>query len=97
MATYKTKGVVVNETDNAPIEGIRAVLKYQPDETSNLDAVYTNNKGVFNLTSHDGYGKLYVELTDVDGENNGSYRDTTIVADFSHVKFKEIAFGNCAK
>jgi len=88
MATYKAKGVIVSETDNTPIEGIRTVLKNQPDETWNMDAGLTDSKGVFNLKSHDGYGKLYVELTDIDSKKNGLYRDTTIVADFSHVKFK---------
>jgi putative lipoprotein (rSAM/lipoprotein system) len=89
MATYKTKGVVVSETNDIPIEGIRAVLKGQPDDTREMDAVYTDSKGVFNLTIHEGYDNmLYVELKDVDGEKNGSFNDTTVVADFSHVQFK---------
>ena len=87
-ATYKAKGVVVSETDGAPIEGIRAVLKYQTSDTWEMDVVHTNGKGVFNLKTYDGYGNLYVELTDIDGDKNGSFRDTTVVADFSHVKFK---------
>ena len=84
-ATYKATGVVVSETDDVPIEGIRAVLKDQLDWE--IETVHTNNKGVFNLRSY--YGNtLYVELADVDGEKNGLFNDTTVVADFSHVKFK---------
>jgi len=88
MATYKAKGIVVSETDNVPIEGIRAVLKIQPDDTYVMGTVYTNDKGVFNLMGYEGYQKLYVELADVDGEKNGLFKDTVVVADFSHVKFK---------
>ena len=88
MATYKVKGVVVSETDGVPIEGIRAVLKTQPNETGGMESVYTNNKGIFNLKSNDGYSMLYVELADVDEGKNGLFNDTTVVADFSHVKFK---------
>jgi len=88
MATYKAKGVVVSEKDGAPIEGIRAVLKTQPNGAWEMETVYTDSKGVFNLKTHDGYNLLYVELADVDGEKNGLFNDTVVVADFSHVKFK---------
>ena len=94
-ATYKVKGVVVSEKDDAPIEGIRAVFKIQPDATWGAETGYTDSKGVFNLKNLDGYDdKLYVELTDVDGEKNGSFRDTTVIADFSHVKFKGSSWEN---
>ena len=86
MATYKAKGVVVSETNEAPIEGIRAVLK--TENGYEMDNVYTNREGVFNLQTYDGFNKLYVELADVDGETNGSFKDTVVVADFSNVKFK---------
>ena len=89
-ATYKTKGVVVSQTDNAPIEGIRAVLKTRWSETNfyGIDTVYTDSKGVFNLKSRDGFNILYVELTDVDGEKNGSFTNRDVEVDFSHVNFK---------
>jgi putative lipoprotein (rSAM/lipoprotein system) len=87
-ATYKAKGVVVSETDDAPIEGIRTVFKTHPNAEWGMDTVYTDSKGVFNLKTYDRYGKMYVELIDVDGEKNGLFNDTTVVADFSHVKFK---------
>ena len=53
-----------------------------------MDNVYTNSEGVFNLRTYDGFNKLYIELADVDGETNGSFKDTVVVADFSNVKFK---------
>jgi putative lipoprotein (rSAM/lipoprotein system) len=90
MATYKAKGVVVSETDGAPIEGIRAVLK-QPigdNRFYRVDSIYTDSKGVFNLQTYEGYHKIYVELADIDGEKNGSFNDKDVEVDFSHVKFK---------
>lgn len=93
-ATYKAKGIVVSETNDAPIEGIRAVLKTRLDATYGMDTVYTNNKGVFNLkgwkmgTYEMDQSKMYVELADVDDEKNGWFTDKNVVVDFSHVKFK---------
>ena len=89
VATFKAKGVVVSQTDDTPIEGIRAVFKAEPDATWGMDTVYTDSKGVFNLKSFDYYSsKLYVELTDIDGEKKGSFYNKDVEADFSHVKFK---------
>jgi putative lipoprotein (rSAM/lipoprotein system) len=88
-ATYKAKGVVVSETDDAPIEGIRAVFKSQPNATWGADTVYTDNKGVFKLTSFGDISNLLsVELADVDGEKNGLFTDRNVEVDFSHVRFK---------
>ena len=87
-ATYKTKGIVVSEMDDAPIEGIRAVLKNQLNPTRGMDTIYTNSKGVFNLTGYMYGSKMYVELADIDGEKNGSFNDKNVEVDFSHVKFK---------
>ena len=86
--TYKAKGVVVSQKDETPIEGIRPVFKYYPNDTWGIDTVYTNSKGVFNLKSLDGSYTMYVELTDVDGEKNGSFANKDVEEDFSHVKFK---------
>ena len=88
MTTFKTKGVVVSQTDDSPIEGIRTVLKDEPNATWGMDTVYTDSKGVFNLKGFGYSNKLYVELTDVDGEKNGSFDNKDVEADFSHVKFK---------
>jgi len=91
-ATFKAKGVVVSQTDNAPIEGIRAVLKTKEGSAGyGIDTIYTDNKGVFNLKSSKGelaYNKLYVELCDVDGDENGSFIDKDVEADYSKEKFK---------
>ena len=85
---YKAKGVVVSETNDVPIEGIRAVLKTEMSSTWGMDTVYTNSKGVFNLSGYGYNSKLYVELADIDGEKNGSFNDKDVEVDFSHVKFK---------
>ena len=85
LATFKAKGVVVSQTDDAPVEGIHAVLKSRPDETWEMDAANTNDKGVFKLKGYDDGSTLYVELSD---KGKGLFNDTVVVADFSHVKFK---------
>ena len=89
-ATFKAKGVVVSETDDKPIEGIRAVLKTQQNTTYGMDTVYTDSKGAFNLYSWNpeiySY-KLYVELADVDGDKNGLFIDMGVEADYSNAKF----------
>jgi putative lipoprotein (rSAM/lipoprotein system) len=83
-ATYKAKGVVVSESDNSPIKGIEAVLKgYHTIDTAN-----TNSKGVFFLEGSEfPRQKLYVVLTDVDGEENGSYVEKKIEADYTNKTF----------
>ena len=93
-ATYKAKGIVVSQTNDAPIEGIRVVLKQDMYGTEGqfcgIDTVYTDRKGVFNLKSQNYEilsNKLYVEVTDVDGEKNGSFTDMDVVADYSNEKF----------
>lgn len=78
-ATYKIKGTVVNEKDQ-PIKNIRAVISDVPVESgwrTTKDTVYTNNSGEFNF-SKDGLPfnemKMAIELTDIDGVENGEYQ-----------------------
>ena len=91
-ATFKAKGVVTSQTDN-PVEGIRAVLKTsqgnEGEYSYGIDTVYTDSKGVFNLKSgkDEFYQKLYVELSDVDGDENGSFSDKGMEIDYSNEKF----------
>ena len=94
-ADYKAKGVVVSEADESPIIGIQAVLKKKRNYASEeqfyeIGSTHTNITGNFSaegrLTS---FGKdiLYVELTDVDGAENGLFATTVIEADFRNVAF----------
>jgi len=84
-ATYKAKGVVVSEADDSPIKGIRTVLKSRYDQDN---AVYTDSEGSFSLQCLEfPRQKLYVELTDVDGEENGSFTDMEIEADYTNSTF----------
>jgi len=91
-AKFKAKGVVVSHADDVPIEGIRAVLKTKEGSAGyGIDTVYTDSKGIFNLKSQKcefAYNKLYVELCDVDGDENGSFIDKDVEADYSKEKFK---------
>jgi len=83
-ATYKAKGVVVSESDNSPIKGIRAELKGD----STIATVYTDSEGLFSLKgSVFPRKKLYVVLTDVDGELNGSFVKMEIEADYTNKTF----------
>jgi putative lipoprotein (rSAM/lipoprotein system) len=85
-ATYKAKGVVVSELDNSPIEGIRAELKRS---YYTMDTAPTDSEGSFSLRGSEfPRQKLYVELTDVDGEENGgSFAKKEIVADYTNETF----------
>jgi putative lipoprotein (rSAM/lipoprotein system) len=84
-ATYKAKGVVVSESDDSPIKGIRTELK----RSGTIDTAYTDSNGSFSLVG-DGKKprqKLSVELTDVDGEKNGSFAKMEIEADYTNETF----------
>lgn len=96
-ATYKVKGTVVNEK-NQPIKNIRAVITEVPIESgwgqTAQDTVYTNSSGEFNL-SKDGFPldevKMAVELTDIDGVENGEYQSK---ADTVTFKRSELSGGD---
>ena len=84
--------MVTSQTDKNPIEGIRTVLKARQgdDYSYGIDTVYTDSKGAFNLKSSKdefSYQKLYVELSDVDDEENGLFSDKEIEIDYSKEKF----------
>ena len=73
-------GFAVSEKDGAPIQNIRAVLK---DSYTGYDTAYTAKKGGFLLqypyTVCKGYPlDLYLELHDIDGEENGSFENKEI-------------------
>jgi putative lipoprotein (rSAM/lipoprotein system) len=83
-ATYKAKGIVVSEADNSPIKGIRTELKGD----STIATVYTDSEGFFSLKgSVFPRKKLYVVLTDVDGELNGSFVKMEVEADYTDKTF----------
>jgi putative lipoprotein (rSAM/lipoprotein system) len=89
-ATYKAKGVVVSETDDSPIEGIQAELKRDAttDYDYAIDTAHTDSEGSFSLRGEEfPRQKLYVILTDIDGEENGLYAPTEIEADYKNETF----------
>jgi putative lipoprotein (rSAM/lipoprotein system) len=89
-ATYKAKGVVVSEIDDSPIEGIHTELirDLTTDYTFTFDATDTNVEGFFSLEGEEfPHQILYVKLTDVDGEENGSFAEKVIEADYTDKTF----------
>jgi putative lipoprotein (rSAM/lipoprotein system) len=87
-ATYKAKGVVVSEADGSPIKGIR--IKFKNNRFDPNNAAYTDSEGSFTLKSLlFPYQKQYVELTDVDGEENGLFAGMEIEADYTNATFTE--------
>jgi putative lipoprotein (rSAM/lipoprotein system) len=90
-ATYKAKGVVVSEADESfHIEGIQTVLKGDAFHWT-PPAAYTNSDGSFSLSGN-GFPmsnqKLYVQLIDVDGEENGGlFAEMEVEADYKDVPF----------
>jgi len=86
-ATYKVLGIVVSETDNSPIEGIRAELKVDTSYNYAIVTAYTNSNGIFFLQGNEhGFTNriLYVELVDV---NDGSFVSMEVEADFRDKTF----------
>ncbi|HRZ96948.1 MAG TPA: radical SAM-associated putative lipoprotein [Paludibacter sp.] len=96
-ADYNLKGKVVDKANAKPIKGIRigfspypkAVLMYgvMPMEYRNYAADTTDTKGEYNFTQKfyagdipEGDIPVYVE--DIDGNENGLYRDTVINVNF---------------
>ncbi|MDR0502964.1 MAG: radical SAM-associated putative lipoprotein [Treponema sp.] len=92
-ATFRAKGVVVSETDDTPIEGIRAVFLNKNDSSDEhfheiSNAVYSSNNGNFNVVSYSfPQDVLYVELTDIDGEENGLFAGKVVEADFRNMEY----------
>jgi len=87
-AIYKAKGIVVSEADDSPIMGIKTVLKEALQDDWSIASAYTNNDGSFSLRGSEfPHQKLYVELIDVDGEENGSFTKMEIEADYRTVTF----------
>lgn len=91
-ATYKVTGTVINEEDQ-PIQNIRAVITDVPVDKewqTAKDTAYTNSSGEFHL-SKDGFPlnevNLAIELTDIDGKENGEYKtkNNTIIFKFSEL------------
>ena len=97
-ATFKVKGTVAyktSETEYTSIKNINVVLfkKYEYDteiQYSEIGSTYTLGNGVFNVegTAFPEKKILYIELTDIDGEENGGLFATDIIeADFSKATF----------
>ena len=85
-AGYKAKGVVVSEADDSPIKGIR--IGFESNRFDSNNAAYTDSEGSFTLKSllfPD--KKQYVELIDVDGEENGSFARMVIEADYTNATY----------
>jgi putative lipoprotein (rSAM/lipoprotein system) len=88
-ATFKAKGIVVSELDDTPIKGIQAELKRKGSYGEySIDTTFTCNAGSFFLEGDSSPHKiLHVVLTDVDGEENGSFARLEIEADYTDITF----------
>jgi putative lipoprotein (rSAM/lipoprotein system) len=86
-ATYKAKGIVVSETDDSPIKGIKTVLKNEwHDDDWPIASAFTNNDGSFSMEGREfPRQKLYVKLIDVDGEENGLFSEMEVEADYKNI------------
>ena len=90
-ATYRVKGVVVSETGDSPIEGIRTSLlsryNYLHEDPFyyTIATAYTNSDGFFLLEGSEFPNlKLYVKLIDV---NDDSFVSLEKEADFTNKTF----------
>jgi len=96
-ADYTLKGKVIDKADAKPIKGIRVcysqypyvVAEYgvMPVPYRELAAVITNDQGEYKLTDKFYIGEVQedsvpVYVQDIDGTENGLYRDTVLYVDF---------------
>lgn len=91
-ATYRVKGTVVNE-EGEPIEGIGVMKIDSYDDNLHRPVEYykdtTGADGRFDVSTIDfpNTDTIKVAFHDVDGEQNGSYRDTVVSVSFVGVHF----------
>ncbi len=98
-ADYTVKGKVIEKDSKTPIKGIRVGFSYFPQiiamygiiqtdyRTYNADT--TDTSGEYNLSEHFYIGEIQgdtipVYIQDIDGAENGLYRDTVINVDFEN-------------
>jgi len=95
-ATFKVRGVVVSEKDDTPIQGISVSFsekrKYYDSSEEYYNKIYstlTSKSGNFNISRSSFPDKklYYVELTDIDGDENGLFTYKIVEADFRNVTF----------
>ena len=80
VASYRVKGVVCDENGN-PIEGINVNTEYRTTKT--------DKDGGYDITmrSYPGIESFDVEFSDKNGNQDGSYADTTITVSFKDATF----------
>ena len=86
-ADYFIDGKVVSEETNEPIENLK--VRFLMNERAS-DSVFTNENGEFNIShlkdiTTFGYS---LDIQDIDGEDNGSFNDTTINVTVNHNEFQ---------
>ncbi|MDR1610573.1 MAG: radical SAM-associated putative lipoprotein [Candidatus Symbiothrix sp.] len=91
-ADYTVKGAVVDKKTGKPIPGIRvayspdgAMLMYgvTPTPYKEKASVTTNAKGEYKLTEKSSFEEILpVYVSDIDGDQNGLYRDTVLTVNF---------------
>ena len=86
-ADYKVKGVIKSEADDNPINGISVVLK--AEYVYKIGSALTDNSGYFIADAHaaPAVNIIYVELTDIDGKENGLFETKVVEADFTNAVF----------
>jgi len=96
-ADYTVKGKVVNKSNGRAIKGIKAgftspiVPEYGVPSTPYQQylngSVTTGEDGSYKITTNDdellSYNSTSVTFSDIDGDANGAFADTTVVVDFA--------------
>lgn len=80
-AEWEVKGKVVDEA-GAPISGLQVVLgnRTNGDFYYSLDTLQTNAEGIYQIASGGApISNLQVDVHDIDGDQHGAFRDTTVV------------------
>ena len=84
-ADYSIKGAVETK-EGKPIQGIKVSVI---SETDTLGTALSDEKGAFAIQKGAfPFNKLKVSAEDIDGEENGSYKDTSINIELTQKDFK---------
>jgi len=76
MAECFGKKITVTDSESNPIKGLEITVS---DAGCKQDLVLTDEAGVAEINFCTNYGKVTIEISDVDGAENGEFKEKTVV------------------
>jgi putative lipoprotein (rSAM/lipoprotein system) len=88
-SNFRIKGVVLSENDKTPVQNIKVKIN---EKKKWIASSSTNSKGefVFHITDEELGDTIFLNVSDVDGASNGSYKNKDTILKFVWNDFKSI-------